>query len=267
MHVQHGVGTRIGDPVGEIAAGREIPQPDGEEFGARFIDRISEEPVIGRMARRTELEERKARGERLAIDQELLLAASARPPNEAGMLSAASPPAIIEERPVGNGRRRILILDPFAELLLQLLDQRGERREKRVRISVLRVEMGTDVGGQGGGVLQHLAPIGRLEPRIIIADNNTVMSNFARPRGRRGRFRPRIDDRNIHRESLSCAIRRRLGWTNANAVRLSKHLIMKIFFAAQVDRAPSARELRRRYFHSVQAWGRAFEDNCRAPPK
>ena len=182
VQVQDRVGARIGDLVGKVASCDEIAKPNGEELRSRFIDRVGEEAVIGRMARRAELEEVVASRERLAVDQKLLLAARSRPANEAGMLGAGKPASIIVERSGRERRRRILILDPPAELLLQLRDQRRERTKHRVRICVLRFEMRPDVGRQGGAIFEHLAPIGRLQPIIRIADNNTVMSNVARTR-------------------------------------------------------------------------------------
>ena len=189
--------------VRKVDASDEIAKPNGEELRPRFIDRVGEEAVIGRMARRAKLEEVVASRERFAVDQNLLLAARPRPANEAGMLGAAKPASKIVEGPGRERRRRILFLDTPDELPLQLRDQRHERTKHRVRIFVFRFEMRADVRRQGGSILKHLAPIGRFEPIIRIADNNTVMRNLARTRRDRRRFWPPIDERRVHSESLA----------------------------------------------------------------
>ena len=126
-------------------------------------------------------------------------------------MGAAKPASKIVEGPGREGRRRIFILDAPAELPLQLRDQRRERAKHRISILVFRFEMRADVRRQGGSILKHLAPIGRFEPIIRIADNITVMRNLTRTRRDRRRFWPPIDERRVHSENLAPVLGRGFG--------------------------------------------------------
>ena len=162
------VGRGVDDAVGEVLPRGEIAHAKGQELRAELVGAPGELGVIGRMARRREAEEGLAGGERVAVDEDRLLAAVARPAAEDAVLAARAEPRIIGPGTVGLRRLAVVLLDPRPHFGDQGFLQVRGRGERRVGVGVLLFEQRPDVGGERGRVAQRLLPVLRPEPGIFV---------------------------------------------------------------------------------------------------
>ena len=131
------VGRGVDHAVGEVLPRGEIAHAKGQEFRAELVGAPGEFRMIGRMARRREAEEGLAGGERVAVDEDRLLAAVARPAAEDAVLAARAEPRIIGPGAVGLRRLAVVLLDPRPHFGDQGFLQVRGRGERRVGVGVL----------------------------------------------------------------------------------------------------------------------------------
>ncbi len=139
------------------------------------------------MDRRRELEEGEARALPVAVDQDDLTGLGAaiggglgalagqddhgaRAPADQRVLTAVAVAGVVGVRPVGHRHAAVVLADAGPHLGDERLPQWLGPVEGGPGERVLRVEMGPDIGGQGGGVLENLAPVLGLQPGIIVDD-------------------------------------------------------------------------------------------------
>ena len=115
-----------------------------------------------------EIEEFLAGGQGVAVEQDLLLSAVARPAADEPMLAAFAKARIVAPRPIRRRRLAVVLLQPGAHFGFQFALQVERRRHYRLGIGVLRFEPRAYVGGQSASVGEHLAPVVSPKPRVIV---------------------------------------------------------------------------------------------------
>ncbi len=84
------------------------------------------------------------------------------------MLAPGRIAGVVLEGAVGLGDRGVVGLDAALHLLEQLVLQRLARRQQRLGVGVLSLQVGPDVRLERGGIAQHLAPVVVLHPGIVV---------------------------------------------------------------------------------------------------
>src|SRR5450432_2752656 len=126
------------------------------------------------MAGVEKLEKRLARGARVAVKQDRLLAAAARLAAENLVLAAWAKARVIGEGAVGLRHFAVVFLQPRAHLSRELALQRRERSKHAFGIGILRLEKVANVRGKGVRLAQHVEPIVRLDPGIVVRPTNSM---------------------------------------------------------------------------------------------
>ncbi len=98
------------------SAGGGLDDVDGVELGALGIDGIGDQAVVWAVGDAGDAEISVRLGERVAVEQDLLLAAFARLAAEERMLAAGDEAGVIGEGPVGSGNAGIVLLDAALHL-------------------------------------------------------------------------------------------------------------------------------------------------------
>ncbi len=120
--------------------------------------------MVGRVNRLRDVEKFGAPSERLAVEQDFLIAAAAFRTAIERVLAAFAKAREIREGSVGPRRVRVVFLDASAHFRDEGLAQGFERGHHAVAIGVFRLEQRGDVLGQRAPVAQHRAPVFRREP-------------------------------------------------------------------------------------------------------
>ena len=170
--------ARVDDAVVAVVAGREVPDPDGQQLRAEVVGGPGELCVIGRMARRLEAEERLAGGQGVAVEQRLFRAAVARPAADGAVLPAGPVARVIGPGPVRPRRLAVVLLKPRPHFGGERPLKIGGRRQDRLGVGVLRFEQGADVGGERVGVAQNLLPVVRPNPGEFVGPTDAVGGLF-----------------------------------------------------------------------------------------
>ena len=179
---------RVRDRVGQVDAGRDVADGDRVEFRALVVDAPGEQRVVGARLGLAEVEERLALGQSVAVEQDGLGPAAVRLPADDLVLPVLAVPAVIVEGAVGDGDVAVLLLHPAAHLTLQARLKNERAREHGVGMGVLTVQHRADGGIEGGGLAQHLLPVGGTQPGVGIVDRDAVDDAQARSAlGRLGR--------------------------------------------------------------------------------
>jgi hypothetical protein len=117
----HDAAVGLLDQVVAIGSGRPVAHADRKIFGALGIGAPRLQFVVMRMPRAAELEVFVARGQRVAVEHDLDVAAVARRAAEHFMLPALAKLSQIGKRPVRRRHAGIVFLDPPAHFRNQLL--------------------------------------------------------------------------------------------------------------------------------------------------
>ena len=171
---------------------RKVANRNGQHLGAEVVGAPGEFRMIRRMAPADEMKERLALGARVAVDEHRLRAAPAGLAAIDAALAAATKAGVIGPWPVDLRRLAVILLEARAHLALELFLQAERRRQNGVGIGVLGLEQRADVGRQLARIAQHLAPVLRPHPGVIVGPGKTVRGERSRPnfgarrRGRRG---------------------------------------------------------------------------------
>ena len=176
----HGVAGGVLDAVGQVGARGDVAHADRIHLGALVVGAPGEFPVIGRMARAREVEERFRVGALVAVEQHRFLAARARPAAEDALLAAVAEARIIGPGAVRLGNLAVVLLQPRAHLAHELALKRAGRPENLVGVGVLRLEQRANVGRQRFRVAQHLAPVVGANPGVVVAPGDAVGAAFVR---------------------------------------------------------------------------------------
>src|SRR5580698_4022304 len=145
--------------------------------------------MIGRMTRAGEMKKRLSLGARVAVDQHHLPAAFARLAAKDAALAARTKARVIGPGTVDLRRLAIILFEARAHFSLEFFLQAEGRRHDRVGVGVLRLQESADVWRQSTGVAQHLAPVVRAYPAVLIRPGDAVRRVHDRPYlspGRRG---------------------------------------------------------------------------------
>ena len=126
------------------------------------------------MAGAAELEVGEAFGELVAVEQQLHIAAIARHPAKLFMLAAFAVFAKVGKGTIRRGHAGIVFLDAAAHFRNQLLLQSGGVAEQALGIGILRFEIFSDIWIQHRRVVQHLLPVGVLQPGVIVGYGDAV---------------------------------------------------------------------------------------------
>lgn len=124
--------------------------------------------------------------QRVAVQHDMRLAAVARRAGEQLMLAAFAEFPEIGERAVRRRHAGIILLDPSAHLLDQLLLQAVGMAEQALGVAVLGFEIGPDIRIEDQGIAQHLLPFRILDPRIVVGHRDAVGGEGMRPARRNG---------------------------------------------------------------------------------
>ena len=119
-------------------------------------------------------------GERIAVEQDLLLAAGARHAAEQRMLPANDEAAVIGESAVRSRHAGVVLLDTALHLGEQLRLELFGVGHDGLRVGVLGVEIGPDLGIEQSGIAHHRLPVVGAKPGVIVNPLDAVIA-----RGRR----------------------------------------------------------------------------------
>ena len=176
------------DDIVEVGPRGPVADANGEIFRALGVRTPGMEPVVRGMPAAAELEIFVVGRQRIAVENDLHLAAVARGAAEHFVLAAFAEFAQIGERAVRRRHAGIVFLDSPAHFRDQLLLQRGRVAEQAFGVIVLGFEIAADVRIQDRRVAQHFLPFRVLQPRIIIGDGDAVPGERMRPPRRHGGF-------------------------------------------------------------------------------
>ena len=115
-------------------------------------------------------------GKRVAIKQDLLVAALARHAAVKRMLPANDETVVIGESPVGSRNPGVILFDTALHL--------GEQRRLELfgvghgglRIGILGVEIGPDLGIEQSGIAHHRLPVVGAKPGVIVNALDAVIA-------------------------------------------------------------------------------------------
>src|ERR1700722_4336395 len=130
--------------------------------------------MIGRMTRAREMKKPLPLGPRIAVDQHRLFAAFAGLAAMDAALAAGTKARVIRPRPVDLRGLAVILFETRAHFALELFLQAKRRRQHRVRVGVLSLQKGPDVGRQPARIAQHFAPIVGPHPGIVVYPRKTV---------------------------------------------------------------------------------------------
>ncbi len=132
-------------------------------------------------------------GERVAVDQDLLLAAAPAVglAAEQGMLAADLVARVVGEGAVRRGHARIVLLDAALHLGEERLLQRLGVGHHRLGVGVLRLEMGADLRIEHRGIAHHRLPVVGAQPGVVVHALDAVMGLTPTGGGRRAARRAR----------------------------------------------------------------------------
>lgn len=183
----------VGDSIGPVLARRTVAHTDLVEFRPLAIGAPGHQRVIRRMRRAIQGKERVALPFVVAVDEDLLLALLATLAAGDRPLSALAEPAVIEPFAILTRDGGIVLLDSPAHLGEEFSDEVRGRVQMRRRIGVFRLENGPDRLRQARGIAQHLAPVLRPQPGVLVRQLDAVHDLGRRMRldGRRREMRPR----------------------------------------------------------------------------
>ena len=133
------------------AAGGGLDDVDRVELRALGIDGIGDQPVVGAVGDAGDAEIGVRLGERIAVEQDLLLAAVARHAAEQRMLPADDEAAVIGEGAVRSRHAGVILLDTALHLGEQLRLELFRVGHDGLRVGVLGFEIGPDLGIERAG--------------------------------------------------------------------------------------------------------------------
>src|SRR5216683_7050434 len=174
------------DDVRQVFAGLPASHADGEILRAAQIGAPGFEEMVRRMPRVAEIEIFRRLGQGIAVKDDLGLAAVARRAADQLVLATLAIPPEVSERPVRLRHARIVFLDAPAHLGDQRLLQRLRRRENRLGMAVLRLQVRPYAGIEQRRVAQHLLPVVVLQPGIVVREGDTMECALERTSGRDG---------------------------------------------------------------------------------
>jgi len=180
--------VRALDDVVQVFAAIEIADPDRVEFRTLFVATPRQQAVARGMFRSAEIEKGLALRQRIAVEEQYIVAAIAGATTDQFVLPAFAEPDEILECAVGPRNLRIVFLDAPPQLGDQLRLERAGGRQDRIRIRVLRIEVRTDFGRRLRRIGENLLPVGRAEPGVFVDQVSSVDFGICRPT--QGRRRP-----------------------------------------------------------------------------
>ena len=187
----HHLPGRVRDDIVELGSRLEVPDPDGEILRSLRVGAPGQQPVIGRMLRSAQIEERKSFALLVAVEQDGFRSALPWLSPDERVLAALAEAGEIGIRPVRLRNGGIVLLDAPAHFLHEAFAQALRSFERGCRIGVLGIEMGADVGRERARVLQHGPPVLRLQPGIGILHLRPEQREDMRPRRGHGGGRKR----------------------------------------------------------------------------
>ena len=188
----HDVAAGLLDDVGQVLAGLPASHADGEILRAAQVGAPGFEAMVRRMLRLAEIEILRRLGQRVAVEDDLGIAAVARRAADQLVLAALAIFPEIGERTVRLRHARIVLLDAPAHLGDQRLLQRLHRPEDRLGVAVLRLQVRPDVGIEQRRIAQHLLPVVVLQPGIVVRERDAMDRAPRRTSGRDGRLLERL---------------------------------------------------------------------------
>ncbi len=177
------------DRLGQhLSAGQGLHM-DAVDLRALLVGGIGVEAVVGAVLGRPEVEVGLAAGEGVGVDQHLLL--GGRRAEAAGVDRVLGPGLVADvvfELSVGRGDGGVVGLDAALHLLEQLRLQGLGPGQHGPGVGVLRLQVAADVGAEGLGIVQHLAPVLVLHPGVVVgADAAQLFDALRLARGDRRR--------------------------------------------------------------------------------
>ena len=213
------------DQVVAIGPGAPVAHADREIFRALGVGAPRLQLVVRRMPRAAELEVFMVRGQRVAVEHDLDVAAIARRAPEQFMLPALAEFSQIGERAVRRGHAGIVFLDPPAHFRNQLLLQGRGMAEQALGVVVLGFQIFSDIRIQDRGIAQHFLPSGVFQPCVIVRHRDAVRGEGMRTARGRWRGQGRSFARLCHSilvgsqgsalyrcESTDCQMHQSVGW-------------------------------------------------------
>ncbi len=133
---------------GRSSPALEVADAHREDLGTGHVDRVGEPPVAGAHVERAELEVLVALGQRVRVDQDLLVGVviAVGTPAEGRVLLALLGAGHVPPRPPACGHGQVGLEDAALDLLEELFLQGSEGREPCVGERVLSLEVGGRVG-------------------------------------------------------------------------------------------------------------------------
>ena len=166
--------ARVGHLVGEVAAGGEVADADGERLRALVVDGVGEQSMVMAVGDGAELPVGLVRGFLVAVEQHGLGAAGARLPAYERVLAAGDVAHVVGPGAVRGGDGAVVLLDPPLHLREQGVLQVGGVREPGLGMGVLRLEVGADRRVEHGGIAHHLLPVGGAQPGVVVGNRDAV---------------------------------------------------------------------------------------------
>jgi hypothetical protein len=204
-----------------VLAGREVAEAQGVELAALAVGAPGEDLVARIVVAAAEAEILHVAGLDVAVEQDFLGAAVARGAGEDGVLLALFHARVVGEGAVLFGQAGLVFLDAAADLSIDLVDERCLRvLEQFLRVGVLGLEIGADVGGECLGLLHHLLPVVGAQPVVRILPGDAVRGG--------GMLAAFGDGRSGHGEPLCCPPCSRIG-RMGRAGRLGRRWARKLW--------------------------------------
>ena len=180
----HHAAAGVLDDVGQVFAAVPAPHPDRVVFRSAQVGAPGFQPVVGRVPPPAELEEGRALGEFVAVEDDLQVAAVARRAADQLVLAALPVLPQVGERSVGLRHALVVLLDAPTHLADQGLLQSLRRFEQGLGMTVLGLEVLPDVGIEHRRIAQHLLPVGVLQPGIVVEQRDAMQGARRRTAGR-----------------------------------------------------------------------------------
>ena len=156
-------------------AGRRLDDVDRIELRPLGIDGVGNEGVVGTVRHVGDTEIGVARGEHVAVHEDPFLAAAARHAAEERVLTARHVAGVIGEGAVRGGDGRVVLFDAPLHLGEESPLEGLRVGHHCLGVSVLGLEMLTDVGSEHSRIAHHRLPIVRTQPGVIVHALDAVM--------------------------------------------------------------------------------------------
>jgi hypothetical protein len=151
------------DDVGQVCALAQVAIAQHVALPTRRVDRVREDPLVGRDGEHAQREVVVAGGGEVLVEQHLLTVPAAGPAAVDRVVEPLDGARVVLPLPARDGCGCVGLLDPRADLLVDRVPQRLQRREHGGGVGVLGLEVGTH-----GRVVAVTQPVPRVDALVVV---------------------------------------------------------------------------------------------------